>query len=85
MLHEGARTRFILGVLSDAIEVRFSIRQGDPLAMLLYIIYVKPLLVALERSLTGLRMGSVRQTLEEFCDYINLPIDDLGDFGRMDE
>ena len=85
MLHEGARTRFILGVLSASIEVRFSIRQGDPLAMLLYIIYVEPLLVALERSLTGLRMAYVRQTLEAFCDDINLLTDDLGDFSRMDE
>ena len=58
MLHEGARTRFILGVLSAAIEVRFSIRQGDPLAMILYIIYVEPLLNALEKCLTGLSLVS---------------------------
>ena len=47
MLHEGARTRFILTSLSRAIEVIFSIRQGDPLAMLLYIIHIEPLLLAL--------------------------------------
>ena len=38
MLHEGATTRFILGFLTDPISVLFSIRQGDPLSMLLYII-----------------------------------------------
>ena len=37
MLHEGARTRFILGFLTGDIEVSFSIRQGDPLS--LYISY----------------------------------------------
>ena len=72
MLHEGARTRFILGSLTAAIEVRFSIRQGDPLAMILYIIYIEPLLLTLEKSLTGLRLPSVRQTLEAYCDDINV-------------
>ena len=38
MLHEGATTRFILGFLTNPIKVLFSIRQGDPLSMLLYII-----------------------------------------------
>ena len=67
------------------IEVRFSIRQGDPLAMLLYIIYVEPLLLALERTLTGLRLPTVRQTLEAYCDDINLLTYDLEDFVKMAE
>ena len=49
MLHEGASTSFILLSLTAAIEVCFSIRQGDPLAMLLYVIYLEPLLINLER------------------------------------
>ena len=53
MLHVGAKTRFILQFLSKAIEVNFSIRQGDPLAMLLYIIYIEPLLLYLERFWWG--------------------------------
>ena len=47
MLHEGARTRFIISGLTRAIQLLFSIRQGDPIAMLLYIIYIEPLLLAL--------------------------------------
>ena len=85
MLHEGARTRFILEILTRAIEVKFSIRQGDPLAMILYIIYIEPLLNALERSLTGLSVASVRQTLEAYCDDINLLTADLEDFVRMSD
>ena len=45
MLHADAKTCFLLANLTDPILLSFSIRQGDPLAMLLYIIYVKPLLV----------------------------------------
>ena len=61
MLHEGARTRFILTSLTRAIEVIFSIRQGDPLAMLLYIIYIEPLLLALERKMVGLKVHTKEQ------------------------
>ena len=84
MLHKGARTRFILGFLTRAIEVRFSIRQGDPLSMLLYIIYVEPLLNALERSLVGLRVAGIQQILEAYCDDINLLTNDLEDFAKME-
>ena len=66
MLHEGARTRFILTSLTRAIEVMFSIRQGDPLAMLLYILYIEPLLLALERNMTGLRVANIEQELEAY-------------------
>ena len=35
--------------------------MGDPIAMLLYIIYVEPLLVKLEANLTGLRFSNVKE------------------------
>ena len=38
MLHEGATTSFLLSFLTNPIKVLFSIRQGDPLSMLLYIV-----------------------------------------------
>ena len=40
MLHEGATTCFLLNFLTDPMKVLFSIRQGDPLSMILYIIYI---------------------------------------------
>ena len=68
MLHEGSRTRFILSGLTD------------PLAMLLYILYIEPLLLALERNMTGLRVATIEQKLEAYCDDINLTTDKLEDF-----
>ena len=62
MLHEGARTKFILASLSREIDVSFSIRQGDPLAMLLYIIYIEPLLMYIEKRATGLTLFASRGT-----------------------
>ena len=84
MLHQGAKTRFLLGFITRAIQIMFSIRQGDPLAMILYIIYVEPLLINLEQSLSGLKLASVRQTLEAYCDDINILTDDMQDFARLE-
>ena len=83
MLHEGAKTRFILCFLTDTIDVNFSIRQGDPLAMLLYIIYVEPLLIVLEKSLTGPRLPNVQEVLESYCDDLNVMTDDPDDFLKL--
>ena len=89
MLHEGATTRFILGFLTRAIEVRFSIRQGDPFAMILYIIYVEPLLVAIERNLHGLRFPRLLNTsltaqiLEAYCDDVNIITNSLDDLKKL--
>ena len=84
MLHKGAKTRFLLNFLTRAIQVRFSIRQGDPLAMILYILYVEPLLVALEKALSGLRLECGQQTLEAYCDDINVLTEDIADFRRLE-
>ena len=80
MMHRGAKTRFILNGLTRAIEVLFSIRQGDPLAMPLYILYIEPLLIVLEKKMVGLKVATFEQKLEAYCDDVNLLTDDLGDF-----
>merc|ERR1712240_764898 len=85
MLHDGASTRMILTRLTRAIQLRFSIRQGDPLAMLLYILYVEPLLWTLEKKITGLRVDSIEQKLEAYCDDVNITTDRLDDFEVIDK
>ena len=71
MLHEGATTRFILNVLTDPIDVLFSIRQGDPLSMLLYVIYIGPRLMMIKKMTRGLNVSFVQQKDEDFCDDVN--------------
>jgi hypothetical protein len=85
MLHKGATTQFILHFLTRTIQVNFSIRQGDPLAMIIYIIYVEPLLLLIEKMTTGLRMGTMVQRVEAYCDDINLVSTDLQDLRKVDE
>ena len=68
MLHEGATTRFILNFLTDLIDVLFSIRQGDPLSMLLYVIYIEPLLMMIKKMPRGLNVSFVQQKDEDFWE-----------------
>ena len=83
MIHDGARTRFILDFLTKDIAVSFSVRQGDPLSMFLYVIYIEPLLLMLEKKLGGLMLGNIRQTLEAFCDDIHILIEKESDFATL--
>ena len=89
MLHYKATTKLIMSELSSEIELLFSIRQGDPLAMILYIIYMEPYLIALEEELSGFTMGhsiqvdcceNIEQKVEAFCDDINAVTSNLDDF-----
>ena len=85
MLHDGAQTRFILESLTEAIDVNFSIRQGDPIAMLLYILYIEPLLLYLERNLLGISISGINQKLEAFCDDVNVMTEHLDDIVKVDK
>ena len=84
MLHAGAKTTFILEFLTSSISVHFSIRQGDPLAMLLYIIYIEPLLLYLERHAVGLKIGVISQCVDAYCDDVNKMTNSLSDYQLVD-
>ena len=79
MLHEGATTCFLLNFLTNPMKVLFSIRQGDPLSMLLYIIYLEPLLLMIERKTRGLSMSLFSQKDEAYCDDLNFLSDSEND------
>lgn len=72
MCHENITTKFILNLLSDPIKLLFSIRQGDPMASVLFVIYIEPLLVRLRRELSGLKIGLIDQKDEDYMDDINI-------------
>ena len=63
MLHEGATTRFIIAGLTRAIQLFYLIRQGDPIAILLYIIYVEPSLQENDRLKRGGHREEFRSVL----------------------
>ena len=85
MLHEGATTSFLLNFLTKPMKVLFSIRQGDPLSMLLYIIYIEPLLLMIARNTKGLSMSSFVQKDEDYCDDLNFLSESESDLVIIDD
>ncbi|MCP3679995.1 MAG: hypothetical protein GY782_06940, partial [Gammaproteobacteria bacterium] len=63
LLHDGATTRLLLDFISGPIDLTFSVRQGDPIAMILFLIYVGPLLLRMEEETKGVSLAA-RQVRE---------------------
>ena len=53
MLHHGANSRLLLDLISEPIDLTFSVRQGDPIAIRRFLLYVKPLLLCREELTMG--------------------------------
>jgi len=77
-LHRGATATFLLSRHSQPIPILFSVRQGDPLAMLLFLIQIEPLLATLTSSLPAISVGAA---MESTLAYV----DDVDVLGQSDE
>ena len=77
--HHNITTRFILNGLTEAILLTFSFRQGDAISMLLYLIYIEPLLVKLGNLLKGLKIGDFNEIDNDYCDDVEIVIEDEND------
>jgi len=74
-LHRGASASFLLHGLSPFLLILFSIRQGDPLACLLFVLYLEPFLAKLEAVLQGLRVANIKEVEFGYMDDVQI----LGD------
>ncbi len=82
-MHTDISTVFLLNGLSPQINLLFSIRQGDPIAMPLYTIYMEPLLVNLEDVCKGIRIGDCTELDEPYADDVEVLVDDDSDFEKV--
>ena len=71
-MHTDSSTRFVLNNLSSIVNILQSLRQGDPLAMALFIIFIEPLLMFLKRNLNGLSVSGQFQKDEDYVDDISV-------------
>ena len=53
MVHSGSTTSFLLSFLTKSIKLLISLRQGDPIAMPLFIIFMEPLLMMIRKKIRG--------------------------------
>ena len=83
-LHDGATATFLLQTLSREIPVEFSVRQGDPLAALLFNIQMEPFLSVLHRLLPGLPVGDILELVEAYMDDVDAMGERLEDIIAID-
>ena len=77
MIHRGNQARFLLDTPSKLVSIVFSVRQGDPIAMLLFLLYVEPLFRMLNIELPGISLGSARITGFSYVDDNNSIVTDI--------
>ena len=85
ILHRGATATFLLQRPSREVPVTFSIRQGDPLALLLYIVQLEPFLWLLGCFLPGLSIGDIIEKILGYVDDVNALGDDMRDLLVIDD
>jgi hypothetical protein len=83
-LHRDVSAAFLLHNISPFIAIVFSIRQGDPLAALLFVLYLEPSLVRLEASLPGLRVAHFRDSSVGYLDDVTVLGSHLSDITKVD-
>jgi hypothetical protein len=84
-LHREAASTFMLHSLSPELRLLFSIRQGDPLAMILFILHLEPYLVRLERELAGVHVGRARVAAQGYVDDVSTLGSDTRDIVALDQ
>jgi hypothetical protein len=67
-LYKGATASFLLHCVTPAESITFSIRQGDPMAMLLYNIQLKPFLLRLDDVLPGVAFPDFEEREEAYVN-----------------
>jgi hypothetical protein len=71
MLHQSNTTRFILGSLTKLINILFSVRQGNPVAFIFYLLFIEPLLLMIRKMITEVTLGDMKVEDELYVDDEN--------------
>ena len=74
--HKDITTQFILNGLTEAIALTLSFRQGDAISMILYLIYMEPVLVKLGQILHGVNLGTFDEIDNDYCDEVEILVED---------
>lgn len=84
-LHTDTNTCFILDNLTRKIFFSDNLRQGDPLASPLFLISIEPLLLVLNKRLTGLSIAGLRQKKLAYMDDVHGVFSSLDDLKIMNQ
>ena len=98
LMHRDVKTKLLLNFISDPITILFSILQGNQLSMILFFLYIEPLLLYLIRTIKGYALKSpvvggdkrveklcLTEKLKAYVDDSNLLITSEEEFVAVDE
>jgi Reverse transcriptase (RNA-dependent DNA polymerase) len=70
-LYKNATSRVLVnGFLSNDIKIRRSVRQGCPLSMVLFVLYIEPLLKSIDLEIEGLELDAVELKSLAYADDV---------------
>ena len=96
LLHEDVQTMLLLDFITKPIDITFSVRQGDPIAMVLFILYMEPLLLRLSEATAGYGLKApcgtydavptvgVIEKLEAYVDDVEVVVTEEEEFIAVD-
>ncbi len=64
--HRGANASFLLHWVSRAVAITFSVHQGEPIAMLIYIIQLQPFFLRLEDVLLSVSFPDFEERVDVY-------------------
>ena len=83
-MHKDVGTRFILGEMSERLALPLSLRQGDNVAMPLFLLNMEPLLLRLKKNLKGIQVGPAEVKDQAYVDDIQIISSDTEDLHTAD-
>ena len=84
-LHRDVGTRFIMGHLSRRMPITSSLRQGDNVAMPLFLINMEPVLTKVNLELKGLQLGPTKIKDLAYVDDVQIISEHIQDQTKADE
>ncbi len=84
-LYENAEAKILInGEKGEAVHLERGVRQGCPLAMYLYIIFLEPFLQLLKTKITDVKIANSKYLLTAFVDDVTVFIQNYEDFSLLE-
>ena len=85
-LYKNIKSKFIInGILTEEIQPKRGVRQGCPMSMYLYILYIEPFLKEIKSNIQPTCILKSQYTLTGFVDDVAVFIQSETDFYKLDE
>jgi len=83
-LYKNAKSLILVnGFLTNQIPIKRSVRQGCPLSMVLFVLYIEPLLLMIDETIRGVQIGQITTKSLAYADDICYIVHDDAEADRV--